>query len=74
VTDLLGAGVRRGDLYVDHGVSMGVSRRQLGQAVVALERGHTLAIVMPDRPGRSTQNMLAFAETPRGERSRAAGA
>ena len=55
--------MRRDDLYVDHGVSGGrASRPQFDQAVAALEEGDTLIITTLDRLGRSTQNMLAFAE------------
>ena len=63
VSDLLVAGVRRDDLYVDHGVSGAhASRPQFDKAVAALEEGDTLVITTLDRLGRSTQNMLAFAE------------
>jgi DNA invertase Pin-like site-specific DNA recombinase len=59
--------VRRDDLYVDHGVSGGrASRPQFDKAVAALEEGDTLVITTLDRLGRSTQNMLVFAETLRG--------
>ena len=62
IADLLGADVRRDDLYVDHGVSGGrASRPQFDRAVVALEEGDTLVITTLDRLGRSTQNMLSFA-------------
>lgn len=61
--DLLGAGVRRDDLYVDHGVSGArASRPQFDRALDALHNGDTLVITTLDRLGRSTQNMLAFAE------------
>jgi DNA invertase Pin-like site-specific DNA recombinase len=71
VSDLLGAGVRRDDLYVDHGVSGAhASRPQFDKAVAALEENDTLVITTLDRLGRSTQNMLAFAE---GLRARGAG-
>lgn len=69
--DLLAAGVRRDDLYVDHGVSGArASRPQFDRALAALEGGDTLVITTLDRPGRSTQNMLAFADE---LRSRGAG-
>jgi DNA invertase Pin-like site-specific DNA recombinase len=69
--DLLAAGVRRDDLYVDHGVSGArASRPQFDQAVNALIEGDTLVIATLDRLGRSTQNMLSFAEQ---LRSRGAG-
>ena len=61
--DLLAAGVRRDGLYVDQGVSGArASRPQFDRAVDALEEGDTLVITTLDRLGRSTQNMLAFAE------------
>lgn len=67
VCDLLHAGVRRDDLYLDHGVSGSrASRPQLDKAVASLEEGDTLVITTLDRLGRSTQNMLAFAEALRG--------
>ena len=60
--DLLAAGVRRDDLYVDHGVSGAqASRPQFNQALDALIGGDTLVITTLDRLGRSTQNMLEFA-------------
>lgn len=65
--DLLAAGVRRDDLYVDHGVSGArASRPQFDRAIDALIDGDTLVITTLDRLGRSTQNMLAFAEQLRG--------
>ena len=67
VSDLIGAGVRHDDLYVDHGVSGArASRPQFDKAVESLENGDTLVITTLDRLGRSTQNMLAFAEALRG--------
>ncbi|WP_144836733.1 recombinase family protein [Kocuria rosea] len=67
VFDLLNAGVRRDDIYVDSGVSGGrASRPSFVKAVAALEEGDTLVITTLDRLGRSTQNMLAFAEALRG--------
>ena len=61
--DLLAAGVRRDDLYVDHGVSGArASRPQFDRALDALIDGDTLVITTLDRLGRSTQNMLAFAD------------
>lgn len=69
--DLLAAGVRRDDLYVDHGVSGArASRPQFDRALEALIEGDTLVITTLDRLGRSTQNMLAFAHE---LRSRGAG-
>jgi DNA invertase Pin-like site-specific DNA recombinase len=63
LADLLGAGVRRDDLYVDHGVSGArASRPQFDRALEALIEGDTLVITTLDRLGRSTQNMLAFAD------------
>lgn len=69
--DLLAAGVRRDDLYVDNGVSGArASRPQFDRALDALISGDTLVITTLDRLGRSTQNMLAFADE---LRARAAG-
>ncbi|MEV8338866.1 recombinase family protein [Leucobacter sp. NPDC077196] len=69
--DLLAAGVRRDDLYVDRGVSGArASRPQFDRALDALIDGDTLVITTLDRLGRSTQNMLAFADE---LRSRGAG-
>lgn len=69
--DLLAAGVRRDDLYIDHGVSGArASRPQFHRALDALVEGDTLVIATLDRLGRSTQNMLAFADE---LRSRGAG-
>lgn len=63
VTDLLGAGVRRDDLYVDHGVSGArASRPGFDQAVGALHEGDTLVVTTLDRLGRSTQTMLELAQ------------
>lgn len=63
LTDLTAAGVRRDDLYVDKGVSGArASRPEFDRALDALEDGDTLVITTLDRLGRSTQNMLAFAE------------
>lgn len=61
--DLLTAGVRRDDLYIDQGVpGARASRPQFDRAVGALEAGDTLVITTLDRLGRSTQNMLDFAQ------------
>lgn len=63
LVDLVAAGVRRDDLYVDRGVSGArASRPEFDRALEALEDGDTLVITTLDRLGRSTQNMLAFAE------------
>ena len=65
--DILAAGVRRDDLYVDHGISGArASRLHFDRALDALEAGDTLVITTLDRLGRSTQNMLAFAGELRG--------
>lgn len=65
--DLLAAGVRRDDTYVDHGVSGARnSRPQFDRALDALIEGDTLVITTLDRLGRSTQNMLALADELRG--------
>lgn len=69
--DLLAAGVRRDDLYVDQGVSGAqASRPQFDRALDALQARDTLVITTLDRLGRSTQNMLDFAQ---GLRGRGAG-
>ena len=65
--DILASGVRRDDLYVDHGISGArASRPNFDRALDALEDGDTLVITTLDRLGRSTQYMLAFAEELRG--------
>ena len=65
--DILASGVRRDDLYVDHGISGArASRPRFDRALDALHDGDTLVITTLDRLGRSTQNMLAFAEELRG--------
>nr|AEX65087.1 putative DNA invertase [Rhodococcus sp. Mel] len=65
--DILAAGVRRDDLYVDHGISGArASRPHFDRALDALQAGDTLVITTLDRLGRSTQNMLAFADELRG--------
>ncbi|QGV65515.1 recombinase family protein [Clavibacter nebraskensis] len=62
VVDLLAAGVRRDDLYVDHGVSGArASRPQFDVARAALHAGDTLVVTTLDRLGRSTSNMLVLA-------------
>ncbi|MFF2842332.1 recombinase family protein [Paenarthrobacter sp. NPDC057981] len=61
--DLIAAGVRRDDLYVDHGVSGAkASRLELDKALAALHEGDTLVVTTLDRLGRSTANMLTLAE------------
>lgn len=61
--DLLAAGVRRDDLYVDHGVSGAkASRVELDKALGALHDGDTLVVTTLDRLGRSTVNMLKLAD------------
>src|SRR5690625_4208641 len=63
IEDLVAAGVRRDDLYVDHGVSGArTSRPGFDQALAALQSGDTLVIATLDRLGRSTQSMLTFAQ------------
>jgi DNA invertase Pin-like site-specific DNA recombinase len=66
-SDLLAAGVRRDDMYVDIGVTGArASRPELDRAIGALHEGDTLVVTTLDRLGRSTQNMLAFADSLRG--------
>lgn len=61
--DLLGAGVRKDDLYVDNGVSGArASRPGLDKARAALQAGDTLVVTTLDRLGRSTGDMLKLAE------------
>lgn len=63
IEDLLTAGVRKDDLYIDHGVSGArVSRPQFDQALEALEADDTLVVTTLDRLGRSTTNMLELAQ------------
>ncbi|WP_209728372.1 recombinase family protein [Arthrobacter sp. CAN_C5] len=65
--DLIAAGVRRDDLYVDQGVSGARAMRpQFDRALAALEAKDTLVVTTLDRLGRSTQNMLDFAQELRG--------
>lgn len=59
--DLLAAGVRRDDLYVDLGVSGGrASRPALDAATAALHAGDTLVVATLDRLGRNVGHMLAL--------------
>lgn len=61
--DLLATGVRRDDLYVDQGISGArASQPQFDRALGALEASDMLVITTLDRLGRSTQNMLGFAQ------------
>lgn len=61
--DLLAAGVRKDDLYLDHGVSGSRDKRPgLDQAREALHSGDTLVVCTLDRLGRSTANMLTLAD------------
>lgn len=61
--DLLAVGVRRDDLYIDHGISGArAARPALDRALEALHAGDTLVITTLDRLGRSTTNMLTLAE------------
>ena len=63
VKDLLNAGVRRDDLYVDHGVSGArATRPAFDRALAALHEGDTLTVTTLDRLGRSTVNMLGLSE------------
>ena len=63
IRDLLAAGVRRDDLYIDHGVSGArASRPGFNRALEALHEGDTLVITTLDRLGRSTVNMLGLSE------------
>lgn len=63
VDDLLSAGVRRDDLYVDQGVSGArASRPAFDRALAALHGGDTLVVTTLDRLGRSTVDMLSLAQ------------
>jgi DNA invertase Pin-like site-specific DNA recombinase len=67
IRDLLAAGVRRDDLYTDHGVSGArAARPAFNKALEALDEGDTLVITTLDRLGRSTVNMLGLSEELRG--------
>ncbi|MET4540888.1 DNA invertase Pin-like site-specific DNA recombinase [Arthrobacter bambusae] len=69
IADLLAAGVRRDDLYVDHGVSGAHARRpQFGKALEAVHADDTLIVTTLDRLGRSTSNMLALADELRAQK------
>ena len=57
IADLLAAGVRRDDLYVDHGVSGAHARRpQFDKALRAVHADDTLIVTTLDRLGRSTSS------------------
>ena len=63
IQDLLAAGIRRDDLYTDHGLSGALAKRPaLDRALTALHPGDTLVITTLDRLGRSTHKMLELAE------------
>lgn len=63
VQDLIASGVRRDDLYVDHGVSGArASRPEFDKARAALHEGDTLVVTTLDRLGRSTANMIDLAK------------
>jgi DNA invertase Pin-like site-specific DNA recombinase len=63
IVDLLEAGVREDDLYVDHGVSgANATRPDLTRALRALQTGDHLVVTTLDRLGRSTTNMLTLVE------------
>lgn len=61
--DLLDAGVRRDDLYVDQGVSGSRDKRPaLDQCLAALQDVDTLVVTTLDRLGRSTRHMLNLSQ------------
>ncbi|POH64757.1 resolvase [Cryobacterium zongtaii] len=61
--ELLAAGVRRDDLYIDQGSSGArAARPQFYAALAALEPGDTFVIATLDRLGQSTQNVLAVSK------------
>ena len=62
IDDIVAAGVRKDDLYIDAGVSGSrADRPALNQALAALQNGDTLVVTTLDRLGRSTLNMLSLA-------------
>lgn len=68
IEDLLSAGVRRDDLYMDHGVSgVHASRPEFDRVMAALQDGDAMVVTTLDRLGRSTQNMLELAQRLRGQ-------
>lgn len=61
--DLLKAGVRQDDLYIDNGVSGAkASRPQFDLARRALQPGDTLVVTTLDRLGRTTEAMLKLSK------------
>lgn len=62
VQDILAEGVRKTDLYVDHGVS-GVREKRPGldAALAAMEPGDTLVVTTLDRLGRNAHHMIGLA-------------
>ncbi len=63
--DLLVAGVRRDDLYLDHGVSGArATRPAFDSALGALHEGDTLVVTTLDRLGRSKRMALSPVPTP----------
>lgn len=63
VEDLMAAGVRRDDLYVDHGISGARTFRPgFDEALAALQSGDTLVVATLDRLDWPTQSMLTFAQ------------
>lgn len=62
VEDILNAGVRRTDLYIDHGVSGARDMRPgLDSALEAMEPGDTLVVTTLDRLGRNALHMIGLA-------------
>ena len=63
IADLLKAGIRQDDLYVDNGVTGAkASRPEFDKARNALQPGDTLVVATLDRLGRSTDAMLSLAK------------
>lgn len=61
--DLLAAGVKPAELFVDHGVSGAkASRPEFDKLRAMLRSGDTLAVTTLDRLGRSTEAMLALSK------------
>lgn len=62
VEDILNAGVRKADLYTDHGVSGARDKRPgLDAALEAMEPGDTLVVTTLDRLGRNALHMIGLA-------------
>lgn len=62
VQDILSAGVRRSDLYVDHGVSGAREKRPgLERSLAVMEPGDMLVVTTLDRLGRNAHHVIGLA-------------